>query len=376
MRSIDITNEISEALELGAKAVVAIGISGGKDSTAVALATVDHLRAIGFKGRTVLIHSDLGSVEWEDSLPKCRELAAHLGLELIIVRRKAGGMMHRWQGRWAANMKRFRELSCVKPILPWSTPSMRFCTSELKVDPITSELKKRFPGRCIINVMGIRRAESCGRKNAKVSKPNAKLKHKTVSKDTGMATHGYDWNAIATWQTLDVLDAIHGAELGMHEAYTKHGMSRVSCRFCILSGACDTENATKPSESHDNYREQCELEIVSTFSFQGDKWLSDVAPHLLSEDQRTRLVEAKEAAALRTEMDAQIPENLLYVKGWPVAIPTQHEAEFLAGYRRQMGEVLGIEGMECTTAPEVIARYKSLMAEKEAKAKKKAKKAA
>ena len=123
IRPIAITDEITEALSLGNNCVVAIGISGGKDSSAVAIATLAHLKAVGFKGRTVLVHSDLGSVEWTQSLPKCRELAAHLGLELIVVKRKAGGMMERWQGRWAANVKRFAALSCVKPILPWSTPT-------------------------------------------------------------------------------------------------------------------------------------------------------------------------------------------------------------------------------------------------------------
>jgi hypothetical protein len=52
-------------------------------------------------------------------------------------------MLALWQGRWANNLTRYRDLLCVKLILPWSTPSMRFCTSELKTAVIASALKKR-----------------------------------------------------------------------------------------------------------------------------------------------------------------------------------------------------------------------------------------
>ena len=43
---------------------------------------------------------------------------------------------------------------------------MRFCTSELKTAVICRELVKRFPGRQILSVTGIRRQESAGRAKA------------------------------------------------------------------------------------------------------------------------------------------------------------------------------------------------------------------
>ena len=55
-------------------------------------------------------------------------------------------MMKRWLKRWTNNLARYRSMACVKLILPWSTPGMRFCTSELKSAPIASALVKRFPG--------------------------------------------------------------------------------------------------------------------------------------------------------------------------------------------------------------------------------------
>lgn len=86
-------------------------------------------------------------MEWEKSLPKCEELASAIGWELAIARREAGGMMERWEGRWENNVRRYADLSCLRLILPWSTPSMRFCTSELKIAVIASYLMKRFPGQ-------------------------------------------------------------------------------------------------------------------------------------------------------------------------------------------------------------------------------------
>ena len=171
-----ITDEIAQLL--GKNCVVAVGVSGGKDSQACALAVSRYLDSIGHQGPRVLIHADLGRVEWRDSLPTCERLAAHLGWELMVVRRQAGDMLARWQGRWANNVKRYQELSCVRLILPWSTPSMRFCTSELKVDVITRALKKRFPTHDIVNVAGIRRQESASRKKMPVASPQAKLQRK------------------------------------------------------------------------------------------------------------------------------------------------------------------------------------------------------
>ena len=89
------TPEIDAMLRLDC--VVAIGVSGGKDSDACALAVCAHLDKIGHIGPRVLIHADLGVVEWKDSAPSCERLAAHLGLELMTVNRKAGDMMDRWE---------------------------------------------------------------------------------------------------------------------------------------------------------------------------------------------------------------------------------------------------------------------------------------
>lgn len=67
---------------LANNAVVAVGVSGGKDSAATAFAVTDYLNARGHDGPRVLIHADLGRVEWKQSLPACERLADRLDLEL------------------------------------------------------------------------------------------------------------------------------------------------------------------------------------------------------------------------------------------------------------------------------------------------------
>lgn len=66
---------------------IAIGVSGGKDSQAAALSVLEHLDQTGHTGPRLLVHCDLGSVEWQESLPMCEQLAEHLGVELVVLRR-------------------------------------------------------------------------------------------------------------------------------------------------------------------------------------------------------------------------------------------------------------------------------------------------
>ena len=48
---------------LAREATVAIGVSGGKDSTAVAVRTLEYLNEIGHRGNRLLIWADLGRLE-------------------------------------------------------------------------------------------------------------------------------------------------------------------------------------------------------------------------------------------------------------------------------------------------------------------------
>lgn len=348
------TAEIDAALALDAP--VAIGVSGGKDSSALAFATIEYLDAIGHGGPRVLIHSDLGRVEWAESAPLCARLADRLNVELITVRRGAGDMMDRWLTRWSNNVERYASLSCVKLILPWSTPAMRFCTSELKTAIICRKLVRRFPDQTIVSASGIRRQESSARAKAPISKAQPKLTsraHRTV---------GIDWHPIID-ATLDEVLALHEARgFALHEAYTKHHASRVSCVFCIMGSRADIAASTGVPEHADLYREMVGLEVVSTFAFQAT-WLGDVAPHLLSDDLLAGVRRAKVASAMREELESWIPPHLLYTKGWPTCIPTAKEAELLCDVRRGVAALVGLE-IEFTEPVAVLRRYEELYAQR------------
>jgi 3'-phosphoadenosine 5'-phosphosulfate sulfotransferase (PAPS reductase)/FAD synthetase len=334
---------------LAANAPVAVGVSGGKDSQAAALATFEHLDSIGHTGPRILIHSDLGRTEWNDSLPVCKRLAAHLGCELVVVRRKAGDMLARWESRWESSMWRYINLETVTLVLPWSTPAMRFCTSELKTHIIAAELRRRFRGQTIVNVTGVRREESVTRARGSIASRDADGK-------------AWSWRPISDWTITQVFERIAAAGLAPHEAYTSFNMSRVSCRFCIMSNASDMAAAAKVEESHDLYRSMVALEVSSTFGFQGSRWLADVAPQLLSDQMRADVAAAKEKAAARVALESAITDGMLYVKGWPTRMLTDDEAAILANVRTQLSALMGFDS-KYLDVPSIHGRYAELMAQ-------------
>ena len=341
-------------------APVALSVSGGKDSGAMALATSAYLNEIGHQGPRLLIHADLGRVEWRESLPMCQALAGWLNLPLVVVRRQAGDLLDRWRVRWRNNCERYANLETVRLILPWSTASMLFCRSELKAAIICRELVQRFPQQTILSATGIRWQESSTRAKAPIWAPQYRLENATHH------TKGVDWHPIVAWQLSQVLSYHQLRQFPLHEAYTRYGMSRVSCAYCVLAGLADLVASTTCPNNQDLYRELVAIEIISTFSFQESRWLGDVAPHLLSEEMRAGLAEAKRRAALRAAAEARIPRHLLYSKGWPTAMPTRAEATLLGEVREIVAAAVGIT-IRYTNPDAILGRYAELI---EAKAQK------
>ncbi|SFF34241.1 hypothetical protein SAMN04489711_1422 [Paracidovorax wautersii] len=166
---------------------------------------------------------------------------------------------------------------------------------------------------------------------------------------------GVTWNAIIEWPVEDVLATIKHAGLKLHEAYVRYFTSRVSCVFCIMSSLEDMIASAHCEANQDVYRVMVELEADSTFGFQGNRWLADVAPHLLSPELLERVAEAKRSAQFRMEAEAQL----------------------IASVRQRVSWHLGLNA-KYLTADAVIARYAELLAMKalkEAKTKAKATKA-
>lgn len=348
--SIEVPSEVANVL--AADAPVFVGVSGGRDSQALAYRVCAHLDDIGHQGRCFLVHADLGRVEWRDSLPVCERLAQRLGVELIVVRRNAGDMMDRWLSRWTANVARYANLECVKLILPWSTAAQRFCTAELKSQVIAREMRRRFPEGDVVSAVGIRREESAKRARMPAWKQDERTTRRRGA--------GHTWNPLLGWRRGDVNDyvRIRGDEL--HEAYRLYGSTRVSCAFCVLGSEHDLRASSNCTDNQAIYREMVALEATSTFSFQSHRWLGDVAPDLLDAGLRARLQEAKERAQLRMSAEVRLPEHLPFVKGWPTVLPTPGEAALIARVRRDVAQAVGLQ-VHHTDRDAVLVRYRELM---------------
>jgi hypothetical protein len=232
---------------------------------------------------------------------------------------------------------------------------MRFCTSELKTAIICRDLARRFPGQAILSVTGLRREESAQRARLAITAPQPKLTSVTY------ATSGLDWRPLLDWTRVDVPACHQVYDFPLHDAYTVYGSSRVSCAFCILASRPDLLAASRCPDNHALYRAMAQLEIASTFNFQGRTWLGDVAPDLLDGAQRAALATTKERAAIRVAAETRIPRHLRYTAGWPTAMPTLAEARRLAAVRRMVAEAVGIT-IGYTEADAIQDRYVALLA--------------
>lgn len=230
---------------------------------------------------------------------------------------------------------------------------MRFCTSEMKTHPITAMLRRRFPGKVVINVTGIRRDES-------------RRRAKSTIADMDRSGRLCNWRPILDWSADDVFASIARHGLRPHPAYFEFGMSRVSCRFCIMSSQGDLAAAAARPEAHDLYRHMVALEIASAFAFQGGRWLGDVAPHLLDGDLRRGLIVAKARAVRRIAAESQITPAMLYVRGWPTRMLTDAEADILASVRREVSDLYGFRS-HCLDRQAIHARYAQLLADEAAR---------
>jgi 3'-phosphoadenosine 5'-phosphosulfate sulfotransferase (PAPS reductase)/FAD synthetase len=360
--------EVDALIDSGAPLIICV--SGGKDSRLSAELAVEYARGRGHAGRVVLVYSDVNdddiTVTWHDAREQCEQLAKRLGVEFEVVRRKSGGLMKRLRARWRANAARYVALQCVTLIPPFATPKMRFCTSELKTAIIQRWIRQTFPGERVVCVLGVRRDESRSKKSGRGLAKVVKVYKPKDGKRPALPEGSVDWNTIVAVKTSYVLEWI----LSKSDSPSSYlfGAKRYSCVFCFMCTEHDQRAGLKDERNWPAYRAKCALEIESGFSYHGDRWLSDLAPELLTAKQRRDLKRAKEIAAARVRIEARIPEHLLFkndggLHGWPQTMPTPEEAELIASARLDVAALYGWEVLY-TTGPEVSGQYSSLIEEK------------
>ena len=216
--------------------------SAGKDSQAMTI----RVREVVPPEQLLVIHADLGEVEWDGNLDHIRATAGDLPIEVCCNERE--GLLETVERRGM-----------------WPSPRNRSCTSGQKRGPIERTIRRylrshpHFGGR-VVSCMGIRAAESSAR---------AKRPAVTLSERNSVAgREWWTWLPIHDLTTDEVFATIKNAGQEPHWAYAA-GMSRLSCVFCIMASRSDLRTAAHLRP--DLYRRYVALErrIGHTLSMSG-----------------------------------------------------------------------------------------------------------
>ncbi len=214
---------------------IVIESSGGKDSQGM-LDFVSRLAAVqGVTDRIVVVHADLGEVEWDESvdlgpdwkgtLDLAARQAAAYGLRFIAVR------------ALGKDGKPDTLLDQIERRGKFPDARNRYCTSGQKRGPARAVMTKlageRKIGRPvrILNCLGMRGQESCARANAEPFE----LEEGATSPTTKWV---WRWLPIHAWTVEQVWAQIKQAGTPVHPIYSK-GLSRASCSFCVLGSKND-----------------------------------------------------------------------------------------------------------------------------------------
>lgn len=215
-------------------AIFYVSHSGGKDSQAMYATLVDLIPA----DQIVVVHSDLGEVEWEGVKA---HIAANIFHDLNVVQAKKSFF----------DMVRHRAKT--RPDVPsFPSSSQRQCTSDLKRNPIQTFIRRDLKARgrtLAVNCMGLRAAES-----------SARAKRPVWAINKALSTAGrlvWDWNPIHHMTTSQVFAAIAAAGQEPFWAYAE-GNERLSCCFCILG--CDGDLANAKKHRPELYEKYLQLE--------------------------------------------------------------------------------------------------------------------
>ena len=121
---IAVTSEVGTALSRHCP--VAAGVSGGKDSSAVAISIYEYLDAIGHSGPRLLVHCDLRKTEWAASLPVCDVVEASSSRSARFRKN------HWWTGGGGDRRFGRRRQRCLHPASVSAAPSQTRLTFRLQ----------------------------------------------------------------------------------------------------------------------------------------------------------------------------------------------------------------------------------------------------
>lgn len=219
---------------------ILVSSSAGKDSQAMLDLVVTLADAQGVqRDRLVVVHADLGRMEWPGTRELAEEQARHYGLRFEVVSR-IGKVKVDNQGALYKRGETFGDmLDYAERRGKWPDNMNRWCTSDFKRGPIRSLLtrlhEEHGKGRAfrVLCTMGMRAEES-----SKRAKFSPFTKGAAPGKDT---TEGCTalrsvetWLPLHDWTTDQVWERIRASGVRHHPAYDL-GMKRLSCRLCIFA---------------------------------------------------------------------------------------------------------------------------------------------
>ncbi|MEV4868548.1 phosphoadenosine phosphosulfate reductase family protein [Streptomyces syringium] len=230
---------------------IVLNSSGGKDSQAMASHVCRLAAKLGLLHRVVIVHADLGDVEWSGTRKLAEEQARRLGVRFEVVKAEGGDLLARTVARFFKLKAKAekeardegRDPATAKVAPAWPSSAARWCTSDLKRGPIRKLMTRLVaelgdlgrPVR-ILNCMGQRAAESALR---------AKLAAVEIDRPASNGKrHVTTWRPIHGWTDAEVWKEIARSGLPYHEAYD-WGMSRLSCSFCVLGCEADVVLAAR-----------------------------------------------------------------------------------------------------------------------------------
>lgn len=284
-----------DGVDLDSYDLILVNSSGGKDSQAMLHKIACLAAAADLSDRVVVVHADLGHVEWEGTRALAEHQANIYGFRFEVVSRSVGllgqvrqrhhtlqqreedvkalakaGIRHwhqlancagaeifigdpnpRWREqaepeRRAEKLRRLaRGRAKSKPEglidfgvpVPWPDASNRYCTSDQKTSQVAKLITRLHreagskKGWRLLNCLGMRAEESSSRAKKPVLSRDAST-NKSRHVDRWLPIHG--WSVERVWQVINESGVPH------HPAYDL-GMSRLSCRFCVLASRKDLE---------------------------------------------------------------------------------------------------------------------------------------
>lgn len=265
--------------DLASYDVILANISGGKDSQTMLRKLVLEAELAGVRDRIVAVFADLGDEdEWEGTEEIARYHAGHYGLRFVKVQ------------KGAARGEPVTLLEHIEKRGMWPDAKNRYCTSDMKRDPIatviTALVRETSPAGAggpvrVLNCQGMRAQESPKRALMPEFRNDARLSNGKRAVDI--------WLPIHAMTEAEVWADIKASGVRYHHIYDA-GMPRLSCRFCVLAGRKALVRAAQLDPA--GAWKRAELEDRMGHTFQNGTSMLDI------------IAEAEEATAAGVEVKA------------------------------------------------------------------------